>query len=472
MHVAAVRVVHDIHHAPFHLDQDFDLNLGHTQYLLYYALGTLLAALVGVARANVALCAFYMGGTVLGTREVLRSLERDERLCLFSIPLLANTLFAFGFMPFLLGIPFMLFGVALTLRYRDKPSLSLGIALGVTAIATFYSHIFPFAVFGLAFALLFPWEMPHRWVKSALPVVPSLALLAWWVLLSPAGKESAGGLSKALHHAPLDEAIRQLPTWIWDIFQDTTDETIFLLFVALVVLSLGLSLGDSERSHPRARLLVLVPLACGLGYFLTGENLGPIWLFAQRFPILGLFMAVPLLRMPSGNRGVVITALATALGAHATVNTCRHFIDFQQEEVGDFDEALEGMAPGKRVAALIFDKSSRSMRWAPFLHFGSYYQAAKGGVIQFSCATQSHWPFHYKPGHLPPPGTPPRLRWEWTPEQVPVEGELFPYYDYVLTRGFGFHPPPGTFSLQWRGEHWAVWKRDDGQAVIQAPKTP
>ena len=58
---------------------------------------------------------------------------------------------------------------------------------------------------------------------------------------------------------------------------------------------------------------------------------------------------------------------------------------------------------------------------------------------------------------LPPPGAVPRLRWEWTPEQVPVS-ELFPYYDYVLTRGTGFTPPPGTFHSVWRGGRWTVWQ--------------
>ena len=38
--------------------------------------------------------------------------------------------------------------------------------------------------------------------------------------------------------------------------------------------------------------------------------------------------------------------------------------------------------------------------------------------------------------------------------------ELYPYYDYVLTRGDGFHPPAGTFHLAWSGEHWGVWQHD------------
>jgi hypothetical protein len=40
--------------------------------------------------------------------------------------------------------------------------------------------------------------------------------------------------------------------------------------------------------------------------------------------------------------------------------------------------------------------------------------------------------------------------------------ELYPYYDYVLARGEGFRPPPGTFHVAFRGRKWTVWARDDG----------
>jgi hypothetical protein len=53
----------------------------------------------------------------------------------------------------------------------------------------------------------------------------------------------------------------------------------------------------------------------------------------------------------------------------------------------------------------------------------------------------------------------PRLRWEWTPEQVSIH-ELYPYYDYVLTRGRSFSPPPGTFHPIWTDDRWSLFERD------------
>jgi hypothetical protein len=94
----------------------------------------------------------------------------------------------------------------------------------------------------------------------------------------------------------------------------------------------------------------------------------------------------------------------------------------------------------------------------PFLHFGSYYQVEKGGIVEFTYAGYAHWPVDFLPGHYPPPGRSARLRWEWTPEQVPI-AEIYPYYDYVLTRGGGFRPPVGTYHVRWSSGRWAVWEK-------------
>jgi hypothetical protein len=231
-----------------------------------------------------------------------------------------------------------------------------------------------------------------------------------------------------------------------------------------MILTFGLAQGDDDHARPKSRLLVLLPVACFILYFTTGESRGPVWLFSQRFPVLFLFTIIPLLRFPRGARGWAMTGVALWVAIGSTVNVCKHYIRFQLEEVGDIDDAIAEIPPAQKVAALIYDKYSTVTHWAPFLHFGSYYQLNKGGVVEFTYAGYAHWPFDFKPGMYPPqPGLPPgptRPRWEWSPEQIPVQGELYPYFDYILTRGAGFHPPPGTFHLKWHGERWQVWQRD------------
>jgi hypothetical protein len=457
-HIATLRTIHSYNDPAYGFANDFWLNLFHTQYALYYVAGSVIAYVVGVARASVVLMILYLGGTVLSLRALLAAIGKDERLCLFVVPLLVNVMFLYGLLPFMCGIPLMFLTLAVAMKYLERPSRGRGALFAVLAVALFYAHVVPYALFGIGFAALFPWSRPTRWVAAALPVVPSLAAVLWWVVLSPQGKESAGALDAGLRHAPFVEGMARLPQWSIDVFRDSTDEWHFIALVVVALLAIGLSQGDPDRAKPAARALVLIPIACAILYFTTGDSLGDVWLFSQRFPVPAMMSVIPLMRMPRGARGVLVTALVLAVGVSSTVNTCQHFIQFEREEVGDIDGAIDVMAPRSHVAALIYDKSSNLVNDVPFLHFGSYYQAEKGGVIQFSNSGALYWPVRFKPGHFPPPGARPRLRWEWTPEQVPIE-ELYPYYDYVLTRGRGFSPPPGTFQVIWRGDRWTVYAK-------------
>lgn len=458
IHLTTVRMIRSFSDPAFGFDRDFVMTLGRTQYVVYYLIGAVVSWVTGVLAANVVLVSTYLGGTVLGLRALLKALGKDERLCLLVVPVLVNMMFIYGLFPFLFGIPLMLWALATAIGHFERPTLKSGALLGVLALGLFYSHIFPFGIFAIGFAVLFPWGSPSRWMRALAPVVPAAAFTSWWLFFTTAGKLVLGaGTDNAVDpRKSIDAAILDLPNWFTNVFRDNTDEVILIALAALVVAILGLSQGDIDSSKAIARRYVLLPLACIVLYFLLPEGHGYIWLIAQRFPILFAILAIPLLRMPRGPRGALAFAGCLALAVVSVTNTCRHFIDFERQEVGDIDDAIAAMAPRSKVCALIYDKGSSIMNNQPFLHFGSYYQAERGGIVMFTYAGYAHWPVDFLPGHYPPPGKPARLRWEWTPEQVPIT-EIYPYYDYVLTRGNGFRPPQGTYHVLWRGDRWVVW---------------
>ena len=459
-HVATLRVVHSYGDPAFGFQNDFFLNLTHTQYALYYVVGSLLAYVLGVTYASVGMMCLYLGGTVLAVRALLIALGKDQRQALFVVPLLVNPMFLTGLLPFMCGMPLMFLALAVTVRHVEKPTRGRGVALGFIAVALFYAHVVPYAIFGVAFAALFPWTRPGKWLPVALPVVPSLLAVGWWIGGSSQGKESAGALSAAFRHPPFVEAMARFPQWSVDVFHDSTDEWHAIALAVVALVAIGLAQGDRDRAKPAARALLVIPVVCTIMYFSTGSMLGDVWLFSERFPVPLLMSLTLLLRMPAGGRGWLVTGLVAAVAASSTVNVCQHFIAFEKDEVGDFDDALAVMEPRKHVAGLIYDKSSSIVNDVPFLHFVSYYQAQKGGVVQFSNSGALYWPVRWKDGHYPPPGVRPRLRWEWMPEQVSMQ-ELTPYYDYVLVRGFGFNPPAGSFRPIFRSAKWSVYQRVD-----------
>jgi hypothetical protein len=460
-HFATLRIVHDIHNPAFGFGGVYQLNLLHTEYLLYYVVGDVLAFVVGVKAANVGMVCLYLAGMPLAMAALLGALGRDHRLCLLVVPLSVNAMFCCGLLPFVFGFPLMLVSLAAAVRHFEKPTRRSGIVLGVLTVLTFFAHVLPFALFGVGCLALFPWTRPRRWILAAAPLALGLALVVWWVAGSKAGGGAFHNLKNMEPFAPVDTALVQFTRWSVNVFRDPSDETWFVLLCLVAVAALGLSAGDADPARPIARGWFVLPATCMLGYLSLGNMLGDVWMFGQRFAVPALFTTVPLLRMPRGGRGLLVTAAALAVAVGSTLNVCKHFIQFEREDVGDFDGALAAMQPRRHVAGLIYDKASPVMSdlFVPFLHYVSYYQVEKGGVVQFAYTGFPHWPVQYQPGKYPPPGTVPRLRWEWTPELVPI-AELYPYYDYVLTRGGGFNPPPGTFHVAWRGARWTVWQRD------------
>jgi hypothetical protein len=459
-HLATLRQIHNYHDPAFGFEKDYFRNLSSTQYALYYVVGDALAFAVGIDNATRLMMTLYLGGTVLAMRALLLALGKDERLCLFVVPLLVNLMFLYGLLPFVCGIALMFAALALAVTYVEKPSLTRGASLAVMTLALFYTHVVPYALFGFTFIFLFPWSCPRRWLSTASPVVPSLLAVAWWVALSPQGQKSSGALAAALTHVPYRDGLARFAQWSVDVFRDSTDEWHFIALLLLSIAAIGLSQGDPDLAKPSSRSMVALPIACTIAYFSTGEWLGDVWLVAQRFPVPAMMGFIPLLRMPKGLRGICLTGFAAVLAASSTLNVCQHFIRFERDEVGNIEGAIAAMKPGMRVVGLIFDRASTIVDDAPFVHYVSYYQAEKGGVVQFSNSGALYWPVRFRPGHYPPPGAKPFVGWEWFPERVTIQ-EIFPYYDYVLSRGTGFSPPPETFHLIWHDDPWSVYARDD-----------
>lgn len=466
-HLATLRILHDFHNPTFGFDADYQLTLGRTNYLAFYVVGSALATVFGVVGAVKVLMSAYLAGTFLALRSLAKALGRDPRTAVLSLSLLVNPLFLLGLLPFLTAVPLMIWALACASRHFEAPRLTSGVWLACVAVVLSAAHIVPFGLFLGGAAALFPWRHPRSWLASAWPIAPGLLSLGAWLFLTDAGAQfrdiAEGGGSGRV---PFAKALQDLYGWIGNTFRDSTDEVLFGA-ASIIVILLVLPLGRRPPEDRSARVAAgarpaggygFVPWACVLLYFVASKEHGTIWPISQRFAVLAALTALPLVTIPDGVIGRRLVAAASAVGLATIANAAVHFVLFQRREVGPFETALAHIEPRRHVAALIFDKQSRIVWGSPFLHFGSYAQVAHGGVVQHSFAGYNHWPVDFLPGHYPPPGGPVRPGWEWAPEHVPV-GELYPFYDYVLTRGPGFTPPAEAFELLSRDGPWSVWRR-------------
>jgi hypothetical protein len=473
-HLAAIRVLHSYHDARFDFARYFELDLFGTQYLAYYLLADGLAYLVDLELGNRLIVVACAMATPYALRYLLRALDRPEWLALFALPLTYNAHLILGFINFLLAIPLALFGLGLAVRQYSAPKVARGVGLALVALLAFFSHVVPFALFALGCLLVALDRQPRRVLLRLLPLVPAGLASLLWLWRSPAGRATltaavGGEAGPQPQYQPAAFALRDMPNWLTDTFHGAEAGSLLrgtaLVFALTLLIGLGWACwrrprepaaGAPDRARPaRAlvwRLLPLAPLALLL-YFVTPSAYAWIWPIAQRFPLLAVLFAIPVLPAPPRAAAVLLAGALLALSFAEQRLVTRAFAAFDQQEVGDFDAALAAIPPRKRVMGLIFARGSAQVKFSPFIHFVAYYQARKGGAVMFTFADFPQSPFRFRESDRPPRVPP---RWEWLPQLVrPTD---LAWYEYVLVRA-GPSPCAHECKLVYRGQRWSVWQR-------------
>ena len=437
----------------------YELALGSTQYLLYYLAGALLAFPFGTAeRANLVLLTATAVGLPYALRSLLRAVKADERLALFGPALFWSESLIIGFFNYLAALPLLLWALSLAVKNAEAPARKTSVQLALVSACLFYLHLSAFAFFALAAGLaLFalPAAMPLSQRLSGLPrralwAAPTALLSLIWLATSPVVHPGNVGWQAKVApdwQSPA-EALQALPQALLDIWRGPEDEWCLLALVGLGALLAFPQARDADQPEAtRARAVIAAcALLSGLLYFVTPLSMGWLWALNHRYAITTALLLPPLLRPARGLRGALPLLGAGLVSLFAAFTAQRNIAAFQRE-VGPFDAVLSQAEPGKRLLALIYDRGSSVVNFAPFLHFGSYYRARKGGIAEFSFSELPQSPLRYKPGVVPPRRPP---RWEWMPELFSNErdGE---YYEYILQRG-----GPDPFARASGGPAWRV----------------
>ena len=474
-HLAAIRVLSDYSDPKLGFAHWFELSLGSTQYLTYYLAAKVLAIFLGVSLANGVLLSLSIGGLAYALRALLRALGRDEDLALFCFPLLWNAHLILGFVNFIAAIPLVLWGLSLAVRQRLAPSRRRAVLLALLLVLTFYTHVVPFAFLAAGVLLLSAGAGVRASLSRAMPLLPAALCVSIWFATSPAGRSVSaairpGGQPRGLGVRPLytgwSDALRQAPDWLTDVLVSESDDKLLVVWLLLVVLTIGVTVGaragDDRASLAAAergtlaRRLGVLPALAALLYFVTPSSYDWIWPINARFPLLALIFLIPVMPAPRGAIRLSVLGAAVVLALLSFTEVTAAFRKFEKEEVGELDQAIAAIPPGQKVAGLIWQRHSRYVKFAPFIHAVAWYQVEKGGAVMFTFADFPQSPFKFKPENRPPKVAP---RWEWEPGRVDPARDLG-FYDYVLTRGDpGRLAQAGVFEQIFRGPRWAVWKR-------------
>ncbi|MFC1642224.1 hypothetical protein ACFL5O_05980 [Myxococcota bacterium] len=395
-HLAAIRVLHDYTDPFYGFQRYFELSFSHTQYLTVYLAGDWLAHVFDVELATRVLISAAVMALPLAVRWLLRVLERDEWLALLVFPLSYNAHLMLGFLNFTAALPWVFWGLGLAIRQRVSPRPRRAWLLGAVVLITFFTHVVPCAFLAAGVFLVGLRKGLRTSLRDWSVLVPTALASIWWVLRTPAGHAlaaAAGGqvVSRDTRpqFQPWSTTLRELPGWLTDVLRGPVDEQLLILWGLLMLGTV--CLGETTRGSPQAsanrpflltslrQRLGLLPVLAGLAGFVTPVSYDWIWPINARFPLLTALLVVPVLpvsvhwlRYAVRGCAVVISVLSFALVAAA-------FQRFERDEVGALDQALLAIPPGQRVAGLIFQRSSREVKFSPFLHSAAWAQVRRGG---------------------------------------------------------------------------------------------
>src|SRR5690554_5358349 len=400
-HLAAIRVLHDYSLPGLGFQSWFELTPMSTQYIGFYLLASLLSFIFEVETATRILIVASVASVPYAMRFLLRTFQRPQWLALFVIPLAYNTNFILGFLNFNAAIPLMIVGLELNVLLHKEVSKKRGTLYAVVASACFLMHVLPFAILVVGTVLM---ALSRDWrvcARRLAPLLPVGIVAGIWSLMSPAGG-SIGAILRnsvlrlvATPDAPAsfmgwDKALRQIPDWLLDTVNAPGEDMIAIALAGLICMSFLLDSAQRFRSTsardeltdetpslqhiqagdrwPHFCLVALVMLAWSL-YFLLPQGYDWVWPIASRFALIGVILTVPLMPQISqrGLRNGVMIALAVVIVAQANI-MARSFEAFQNQEVADFGEALDKIPEGQRVAGLIYERGSKFVRFAPFIH--------------------------------------------------------------------------------------------------------
>ena len=423
-----------------------------TPYLPAYVLG---AALTPVFGAVVAVKLLWTAGTAatlymaVRLRRVLGGPHHTWDWLLLAG--LFGTTFQWGFLTFLCAVPLGLFAIEQWIAIGQSPTVRRELGFVVTVVLLFFTHALVTAwtltICGLL--LLVDWYS-DRWtvvtfVRRGLPLAAPVPVALWWF---------AGTRGYAPATMP--------NSWDWS----TRYPAFFAQWLGIADHSLALLIGGTLLAIPfvtgarlRRDARSLMPLLVTLAVLLAGPNWmsGNALTYNRFFTLLSPALLCAMTARDHTARPSLLAKRTLPLLASGIVLACGiRMVRFAQEQ-SDFVRIVRDMAPGRRVLALLHDRSSTAL-WhsSGYLHAPVWYQAVSGGFVEPNFAGRVAMIVRFK---VPADEAVP-FGFEFTPDFTTVKHlDRFAYIIQRPTVGDAPGAVPPAFTLKAREGRWYLYGR-------------
>jgi hypothetical protein len=477
-HAASIAAIHGYGDASLHFKEQFSLHPFAIPYMSMYWIGSLFMYVVDVVTATKIAAAVMLLLLPAGLAVLFVGMKKSASLgAMLGLAGVWCALTHWGFLNFVGAVGLFAMALGEALLVVDRPTRARRVALAVTLVVLFFTHVFrfPFAICAVVGAGVVCFPATRRLRPLVSPMLPSLALFAVWWFVRPKALE--GGLGALTLHT---ERIHDVPRQLVNGFLGDAEQASFgglasaLVRVALVAAAIALVRGFVVEPAPRERLFRLgaaVAVACSAAvffvmYLVLPMQIGAWWYVFPREATSAAFVALAL--FPDLPRAVILRAPLLLLIALPLAKIAglveRDYAQFDRA-TADFDRVTRTIPKAPKLLYLIFDHSGSMRANTPFIHLPAYVQATHGGWLSFHFAVWGASPVLYRDpserGAVVPPPVP--LRWEWMPQRFDLKRQG-PFFDWFLVRDVRppdriFQGDPSIARVDHAGEWWLFHRK-------------
>ena len=376
-----------------------------TPYLIGYLGALLLTFVVPVAAAfKIVLSLAYLM-TVALCVAFRKQLNGDERLDWLFLPGFFGFASIWGFYTFLVAVPIGVLFIYWAYLYAARPTVLMGLLICIFEIVLFFAHGFVFifvSAIGGSF-LLFRFSTVRRLFVSAVPYMAAVVICGLYVMIRLPSETVAHQDGLGLE-------------WNWDVsrlkfliypFGVFKADLIFAP-ISLAMLAAPFVLGARLNLRTPAALaplffIVLVWAIVPSATFTTAH-------IYERFAVFLLpFYAFAFCAPSSAGGGAAVSGARRVVGRIWLPVLCWAFlgvlierqIAFAAESSG-YESVMAEARPGHRALGLILDPTSTATgNLVAYAHFPLWYQAEKGGFVDFNIAGYIPMVVRFRPGAEP-----------------------------------------------------------------------
>jgi hypothetical protein len=438
--------------------------------MLYYYLCDILSYIFDLETVSKIILSVYVILFPLGFLFLLKCFNRPRWISLFSIPLIYNGMFGYGFVSFILAIPMLFFGLGFLRRFFLSFRIFDGIMACLLMILCYFTHAHVLLIFGfLGFLMLichidgFTPGSLKRSLLRILPFIPVCLFLIFWLYKYFVKRETAlsgteqfgsiksffGGIFQSLH-----ESLTGFYHWVFDYFTDNSDEKIFLsviLCFAVLFMFRSFRTEKNEKWLFKNVDLEVMTIAMWITYFLFPSHIQTQSIVSSRHALFGVIFMFAWIKWDKIQLKILapVMAVLISLCVLNVQNISRHFIQYDSS-LDDYPALFDRAEPHKKLLKIAPTQEHEMVNYGALWHIHFFYMILKGGISDVEFTERPHNPVQIRKEMVPP-----------KPNIEFYENSDWKYFDYLLIKKGRYpslKPVINQISLVSENRNWFLFK--------------